>query len=409
MSAPAGAWSDALAGFTHHLDWSHRSEATCQGYLKHMGWLAESVDSGPWDLTAAELGSWLAERSWSRGTRRKVLVSLRMFYTWAVAAGHVEWAPVAGLPSPAPEKRGPKPRALPAAWVEPLEGYLGALAGRSASEGTIGQRRYWVGRLAEVAADPWTVSTQQLALWLSNPDWQAETKRAARGALRGFYRWAVEAGHLEQSPADGLESVLVPRGLPRPAPDAAVHAAIAAADDRTRLAVLLAALAGLRRAEIAGLHTSQIDVYKGVILVVGKGGHHRVVPLHPLLREEFVTEMSRRRRGRHGSGWGGRFCTEDGWLFPSDRENRAITPNYIGRLVSRVLPGDWTAHTLRHRFASETYAHERDLLAVQRLLGHAKPETTARYAQVPDASLAGAVTSIQLPSFGPRAVVAALR
>ena len=51
----------------------------------------------------------------------------------------------------------------------------------------------------------------------------------------------------------------------------------------------------------------------------------------------------------------------------------------------------WTAHTLRHRFATRTYAAARDLVAVQELLGHAKPETTRLYIETPPDSLRAAV------------------
>jgi integrase/recombinase XerC len=47
--------------------------------------------------------------------------------------------------------------------------------------------------------------------------------------------------------------------------------------------------------------------------------------------------------------------------------------------------------TLRHRFATVCYAGERDLLAVQTLLGHSKPETTRQYVLIPDKSLRAAV------------------
>ena len=50
----------------------------------------------------------------------------------------------------------------------------------------------------------------------------------------------------------------------------------------------------------------------------------------------------------------------------------------------------------RHRFATQAYRTGRDLRAVQELLGHAKPETTARYAAVPDGSLAAAVAGVGL-------------
>jgi site-specific recombinase XerD len=52
--------------------------------------------------------------------------------------------------------------------------------------------------------------------------------------------------------------------------------------------------------------------------------------------------------------------------------------------MSATLPDGITAHQLRHRFATAAYAHQRDLRAVQELLGHASPATTARYTAVPD-------------------------
>ena len=152
--------------------------------------------------------------------------------------------------------------------------------------------------------------------------------------------------------------------------------------------------AGLRRAEIARVHTR--DIADNSLRVSGKGGHERVVPLHPELRVELRAELSRRRRDENGS-WGGRASVEPGgWLFPSDEPHLPLTADHIGRLIARALPGTWTAHTLRHRFATQAYRTGRDLRAVQELLGHAKPETTARYAAVPDGSLAAAVAGVGL-------------
>jgi len=133
------------------------------------------------------------------------------------------------------------------------------------------------------------------------------------------------------------------------------------------------------------------------------------VPLHPDLAAELNAEMAKRRLGRHGAGFGGlsgqhgsvrggRFVTEHGYLFPSDRHPGPITPGHLGHLVTRVLPDQWSTHSLRHRFATAAYAQQRDLLAVQGLLGHAKPETTARYAAVPDGALLTAVLGVGLPN-----------
>lgn len=387
-------WGGVLVDFEAFLATTDRAPATCEGYVRHVGWLAEAAPVGPWELTGVQLGGWLDERPWSRSTRRKVLTSLRVFYGWATAERLCEWAPTAGLPSAANKRRGPAKRPYPPAWAGEVEEFATWLRSGARGEGTILLRLEHLSRLSEVLADPWNVTGLQLSTWLSNPDWAPETKRSCRSTLRAFYGWGVKAGRLEESPAEDLETVLVPRGLPKPAPDQAVKAALAAADDRMRLALMLAAFGGLRRTEIASLHTSQIT--DDEILVVGKAGHHRRVPVYDELRDALRAEMARRRDGRHGSGWGDRFVTEHGFLFPSDLHPGPMTPKHLGKLMAQALPEGWTAHSLRHRFATATYAVERDLRTVQELLGHAKPETTARYAAVPDGAKRTAVAGVGL-------------
>jgi integrase/recombinase XerC len=51
------------------------------------------------------------------------------------------------------------------------------------------------------------------------------------------------------------------------------------------------------------------------------------------------------------------------------------------------MPGDYTLHTLRHRFATLAYQVDRDVFAVQELLGHSSPATTRRYVQTQPESL----------------------
>lgn len=71
-----------------------------------------------------------------------------------------------------------------------------------------------------------------------------------------------------------------------------------------------------------------------------------------------------------------------GWVFPGQVGGH-LSPAWVGKLVGRRLPAGLGTHTLRHRFASAAYAGTRDLAAVQDLLGHAKPETTRLYVQLP--------------------------
>lgn len=389
-----GRWESALAAFELFLHESLRRYATVEGYVKHVGWLADSCGRGPWELTRSELATWLDERNWSSDTRRKFLVSLRAFYAWATSEELCTFAPVAGIQSSTPRRRGPRARPLPPAWAPHIEEHVAWARAGARSEGTLRLRVYQVSRLAEVAADPWAVTTEQLGIWLSNPDWAPATKRSARSHIRTFYEWAESTGRIDRSPAIGLGSVLVPRALPRPAPVEAIWTAAEAADDRGRLMLKLASLAGLRRAEIAGLHTSQIA--EDHLLVDGKGGHQRIVELEPDLASELQAELARRRRGQAGTGFDSPFVSATGYLFPSDLSPAPLTPSHVGRIISRYLPDGWTAHTLRHRFATNVYEKDHDLRAVQELLGHASVETTVIYTQVSTAARRSAIAGAKI-------------
>jgi integrase/recombinase XerC len=207
--------------------------------------------------------------------------------------------------------------------------------------------------------------------------WKLETRRSERACVRGFFAWAYQTKRVPDYLGDELPKVRQPPAAPRPAPDIAWRRALLAADARTTLMLRLAAEAGLRRGEVAQVHTR--DLLEGVdgaqLLVHGTGQKQRVVPLSDPLAEAI------RRRAAGG------------WLFPSSPDGGHLTPNYVGILVANVLPDGWTMHTLRHRFASRAYRGTRNLRAVQMLLGHASIATTERYTAVDDAEIRAAMTA----------------
>ncbi len=137
--------------------------------------------------------------------------------------------------------------------------------------------------------------------------------------------------------------------------------------------LMFAAYAGLRVSEVARVRFE--DIVGDSLRVHGKGGRDRVVPLHPVLLEAVTVAAA---------------GASAGWIFPG-RWDSHVTPQNVTVRMKRLLGPGWSGHTLRHRFASRAYAADRDLRAVQELLGHSKPETTARYTAVPDGALRAAV------------------
>lgn len=281
-------------------------------------------------------------------------------------------------------------------WVDAINAWGDWLAASGASPNTIRVRRWYLRQLAEtyLTRSPWKLTTDDLAAFLGGRRWGAEAMKNGRSSVRSFYRWAIETGRTRHDPASGLPAVRVPPGLPRPASDDALNAALSRATDRGRLMLMLAAYAGLRAAEIAGLALADVTLAlndDGVLIVRGKGGRLRRVPLHPALAAELAAELTRRTGGSSGTGY--RYRTGlDRWLFPGS-QGGSITPGAVSRVLSRKLNG-YTGHQLRHRFASRIYARTRDLRAVQELLGHAQVSTTAIYTAIPDGALIEAVETV---------------
>lgn len=253
-------------------------------------------------------------------------------------------------------------------WQEQITAWDTYLRAAHRPPTTRGLRTYHLRRLAHDHRDrhPFNLAFEDLIGWLAHHDWSAETRRSYRASLRQFYGWAHATGRIPANPAYALPSIATPRALPRPAPDDVVLAALARAGVRERLMVLLLSQTGMRRGEVAQLHTDDLerDLLGWSLRVHGKGGRVRRIPIdEPLARVLRLVPA--------------------GWVFPGQIDGH-LSPRRVGELVSDVLGPGWTAHTLRHRFATLAYSVERDLRAVQELLGHAKPETTAIYTQVPD-------------------------
>lgn len=261
----------------------------------------------------------------------------------------------------------PRAKAVPPGWVGPLRVWCQELRAGDRTEQTIGLRRAHIAQLARsVGGSPAELGREELLEWLAGQTWARETRRAWRATLRAFF---TSAGRLDLVAA--LPRVRPAEPMPRPAPDPVMLEALAGADDRTRLILRLAAEAGLRRGEIARLHVEDLgeDLLGPTLRVWGKGDRRRTVPISAGLAAAI--------RLRAGTA---------GWVFPGDDRGH-VSPKWVGTLAARALPGSWTLHALRHRFATRAHDGTGDLIAVSRLLGHASVATTQRYVATDGARL----------------------
>lgn len=225
--------------------------------------------------------------------------------------------------------------------------------------------------------DPMSLTTDELEEWLDNRKGRGggrisdRTRYCYLSNLSAFYEWARRAGVCDIDPAKDVIRPRLRPGLPRPIRDDLLERAIHGADDRMRVWIKLAAFAGLRVAEIAGLtRTDILDLHDPWHLhVVGKGRKERYVPVHPKLRSALQTYGIPRS--------GPLFTSSTGRMYTGARVS-ALMCRHLDRLDIDDRP-----HALRHWFASEALeASDGNIRVVQELLGHSSLVTTSIYTKL---------------------------
>ena len=278
-----------------------------------------------------------------------------------------------------------KRMAMPDSWEFAAHGFLEyKRAAGVADTSLLTLRRRLRAFAAEICTPPELVSQQQLVRYLASRK-AVETKRACRNLFTAFFTWFEAAGYRADNPARLLPAVRRATPHPKPCTDDMISAALERATAEERLMVLLAATCGLRRGEIARVHSS--DVITGThgersLIVHGKGGKQRIVPLTEELAQSIVAA--------------------DGYLFPG-RWDGHVEESYIGKRVSRLLPPGYSCHKLRHRFATVAYTDSHDMLAVARALGHSSTDTTQAYVALPEEALRALMEAAALSHGGEHA------
>jgi len=234
-------------------------------------------------------------------------------------------------------------------------------------------------------------------------------RTAARrlSTLRQFHRFLFGEGLRADDPTAGLDSPRQGRALPKVLSETEVEALLAAARARpgaagTRLVALLELLyaTGLRVSELVELPAAAAARDPRVLIVTGKGGKERMVPLSEPARDAL--KHYRAAAGKRGRGASPEAPAAPAaqapqapgkWLFPSRGAAGHLTRQRVAQLLKELAvaagidPVKVSPHVLRHAFASHLLDHGADLRAVQMMLGHADISTTQIYTHVLDARL----------------------
>ncbi|CAM4395890.1 tyrosine recombinase XerC [Bordetella muralis] len=221
-------------------------------------------------------------------------------------------------------------------------------------------------------------------------------------AWRGFYQWWAPTIDLAGNPVVGVRAPKAPRGLPKAlsveqAQALLDHASAKLATEpaglRDRAMFELLYSSGLRLSELVGLDlhytrtadyesSSWLNLAEAEVLVLGKGGKRRSVPVG----QAALTALQRWIEVRSQLAAASATDTDANALFVGTR-GRRISPRVVQTQLAKFaqaagLPAHVHPHVLRHSFASHVLQSAQDLRAVQEMLGHANISTTQIYTRL---------------------------
>lgn len=207
-------------------------------------------------------------------------------------------------------------------------------------------------------------------------------------AARGFLQFLTREGLLSDDPSAHASRPRIGRRLPKTLdeqevlhlidmPPSDTHRGLR---DRAMLALMYAC--GLRVSEIVGLELGDVDLQRGVLVVLGKGQKRRLVPIAETALQRLLSYLPIRKVASSA----GRDRRNRPWLFPSPRGGQLTRQGFwkIVREYARAagIRGNVYPHRLRHSFATHLLLGGADLRSVQMLLGHVDISTTEIYTHV---------------------------
>lgn len=234
----------------------------------------------------------------------------------------------------------------------------------------------------EPAIEAWYAS-------LSTRGLSAATASRRRSAVRQFYRFVLGEGWRADDPSRRIEAPKQGRSLPRTLSPAEIEALLAASAARengggARMLALveMAYASGLRVSELLSLKVEAVRRDPEWLIVKGKGGKERLVPLNAAARQAVAAWLTVRDAARKPK------TPDSPWLFPSTGASGHLTPRRFAQMLDQAAidagidPARVSPHVLRHAFATHLLEGGADLRVVQTLLGHADIGTTQIYTHV---------------------------
>lgn len=263
------------------------------------------------------------------------------------------------------------------AYARDLKDFLGFLEGKNTN-----------------VEDAQQSDVENYLIWCDAQGLATATKARRLSSIKQLYRFTFEEGLRADNPAIQVTGPGKDKRLPKTLSEAEVDTLLAAArdfgrnkEDKLRNTCLMELLyaTGLRVTELVGLPASAVRGDPRMILVKGKGGKERMVPLSPGARQAVQAWLSVRDADKAAQS--------SPFLFASRGKEGHLTRVWFFQQIKKIAvhggvsPDKVTPHTLRHAFATHLLAGGADLRSIQTLLGHADVATTEIYTHILDERL----------------------
>ncbi len=237
----------------------------------------------------------------------------------------------------------------------------------------------------ESNSDPLAVSSHDIRSWivkLMENGYSSKSIHRKISSLRGYYRYLRKEGFVRNDP---LEKVVLPKikkRLPQFVEEESIDNLLDNfdfGDDfngvRNRTIIEMLYLTGMRRAELTGLRSVDVDIADSTVKVTGKRNKQRIIPL----LEPFTKNLEHYLRLRNERFPGG----DREWFFVGNKGNK-LYDKYVYNTVRSYLSMVTTIekkspHILRHSFATHMLNHGADLNSIKEFLGHANLSATQIY------------------------------
>ncbi len=258
----------------------------------------------------------------------------------------------------------------------------------------------WLARKNSVFDDVTRSNIEEYLVFCDAQGLSKSTRARRLSAIKQLYRFAFEEGLRSDNPAIQISGPGQDKRLPKILSIEEVDRLLSAARslgrneaDRIRNTCLMELLyaTGMRVSELVGLPVSATRGDPRLLLILGKGGKERMVPLSPDARDALALWI--RIRDAAQAEATARKKPASKFLFPSRGKEGHLTRHRFYLLIKEIAfaagvdPTKVTPHTLRHAFATHLLAGGANLRAIQTMLGHADVATTEIYTHVLEARL----------------------